>query len=105
MQELPIERINREVRIAYRGEEYLVRDNGSVCRVGRPNRRKRPLDDVWTFGIQCRTNGYRRICGLVVHKIVATAFHGEQPSPSHVVDHVDTNRRNTRSENLRWVRR
>ncbi|MBL7689032.1 MAG: HNH endonuclease [Bdellovibrionaceae bacterium] len=41
----------------------------------------------------------------MVHKIVATAFHGEQPSPSHVVDHIDTNRRNNRAENLRWVTR
>jgi hypothetical protein len=40
-----------------------------------------------------------------VHRIVAIAFHGEQPSKSHVVDHIDTNRRNNRPENLRWVTR
>jgi hypothetical protein len=34
---------------------------------------------------------------------VATAFHGPQPSKAHVVDHIDTNRRNNRPENLRWV--
>lgn len=42
---------------------------------------------------------------MVAHKIVATAFYGEQPSSSHVVDHLDTNRRNNRVENLRWVTR
>ena len=36
----------------------------------------------------------------VVHRIVATAFHGEQPSVKHIVDHIDTNRRNNRVENL-----
>jgi len=36
---------------------------------------------------------------------VATAFIGEPPSKSHVVDHIDTNRRNNRPENLRWVTR
>ena len=40
-----------------------------------------------------------------VHRIVATGFHGRAPSKSHVVDHIDTNRRNNRPENLRWVTR
>ena len=40
-----------------------------------------------------------------VHRIVATAFHGPQPTEHHVVDHIDTNRRNNRPENLRWVTR
>lgn len=105
MRELSINNFKQVVSVTYRGEQYLVRDNGAVCRVRRPNGRKRPLDGVWTFGNQCRTNGYRRISGSVVHKIVATAFYGEQPSPSHVVDHLDTNRRNNRVENLRWATR
>ncbi|MBD8489191.1 HNH endonuclease [Echinicola sp. CAU 1574] len=40
-----------------------------------------------------------------VHRIVVTAFHGVQPSESHVIDHIDTNKRNNRLENLRWVTR
>jgi len=36
---------------------------------------------------------------------VATAFHGEPPTPDHVVDHIDTNRRNNRPENIRWLTR
>ena len=43
--------------------------------------------------------------GHKVHRIVATAFHGEQPSKGHIVDHIDTNRRNNRPENLRLVTR
>lgn len=105
MNELSIDNFKTEVSVTYKSEQYLVRDNGAICRIHRPDKGKRKLDGVWTFGRQCKTNGYRRITGIVVHKIVATAFHGEQPTPSHVVDHVDTNRINNRVENLRWVTR
>ncbi len=43
--------------------------------------------------------------GARVHIVVATAFHGNQPSPIHVVDHIDTNRCNNRPKNLRWLTR
>lgn len=105
MRELSIDSFKREVSVIFRGEHYLVRDNGSVCRVRDPSKSRRRLDGIWTLGSQCKTSGYRRTAGLLVHHIVATAFHGEQPSPAHVVDHLDTNRRNNRAENLRWVTR
>ncbi len=94
-----------EVSVSYRGEQYLVRDNGSFCRQPRVGQEKRRFDGFWMFGRQCTTNGYMRFNGEVVHKIIATAFHDEQPSAGHVVDHLDTNRRNNRAENLRWVTR
>lgn len=43
------------------------------------------------------------IASVRVHRIVATAFLGEPPTKEHVVDHIDTNKRNNRPENLRWV--
>jgi hypothetical protein len=82
-----------------------VRDNGAVCRQRREKKRKRPLDDVWTFGKFTVRDGYMKICSTSVHRIVATAFHGKQPSHGHVVDHIDTNRMNNQPGNLRWVTR
>ena len=95
----------REVPCTYRGESYRVRDNGAVWREARPGHRRRPLDESWTFGTPSKTDGYMAVSGHKVHRIVATAFHGAQPSKGHVVDHIDTNRRNNRPENLRWVTR
>lgn len=95
----------REVQTAYRAESYLVRDNGAVRRIARPDKRPRPLDEIWTFGSANPSTGYMHVCSDVVHRIVATAFHGDQPSKQHIVDHIDTNRRNNRADNLRWITR
>lgn len=100
-----IDEFQVEVECAYRGNEYLVRDNGAVFRKSRPGKRKRPLDGKWTFGNPCRHSGYMKLSEVVVHRVVATAFHGTAPSEQHVVDHIDTNRRNNRPENLRWITR
>lgn len=86
----------------YKGEEYLVRDNGAVLRKSRPGQRHRKLDDEWTFGTQNET-GYLVIGKERVHRIVATAFHGEPPTKEYIADHIDTNRHNNRPGNLRWV--
>lgn len=86
----------------YKGEHYSVRDNGAVMRHQRDCMRKRKLDDVWTFGT-INASGYLDFCGEKVHRIVATAFHGQAPSEQHVVDHKDTNRQNNRPDNLRWL--
>jgi hypothetical protein len=100
-----LDQFDRELEAAYRGEVYRVRDNGAVCRQRRPGARKRTLDNQWTFGVTNKSTGYMQIGTEVVHRIVATAFHGAQPSEKHIVDHADTNRRNNRVENLRWVTR
>jgi HNH endonuclease len=94
-----------EKRVIYRGEAYRVRDNGAVFREPKKGGKRRKLDSVWTFGRPCTRTGYMNHAGQRVHRIVASAFQGEQPSDQHVVDHIDTNRRNNRRENLRWITR
>ncbi len=105
MSKVSVHDYQQELNCVYRGENYLVRDNGAVFRKRRSGKRKRPLDETWTFGNPCDHSGYMKMSEVVVHRIIATAFHGEPPSEEHVVDHIDTNRRNNRPENLRGVTR
>lgn len=93
---------DRQVECIYKEERYSVRDNGSVLRHARDDKRRRKYDNHWTFGIP-NSNGYMRIGSEIVHIIVAKAFHGEPPTPQFIVDHIDTNRQNNRPENLRWI--
>lgn len=96
---------NLEVECLYGNEQYSVRDNGAVLRHPRKGKRLRPADNQWTFGKTDSKKGYLHIAGVVIHRIVATAFHGHSPTKEYVVDHIDTNRRNNRPENLRWLTR
>jgi hypothetical protein len=93
------------VECVYKGERYSVRDNGVVLRHIRKGKRPRKYDNQWTFGKPNGKTGYMEIASVRIHRIVATAFHGVPPTKEHVVDHIDTNRRNNRPENLRWVTR
>src|SRR5947209_2628132 len=95
----------QELDCTYDGEQYSVRDNGAVLRHPRHGKRRRSLDGLWTFGKPNDKTGYMELASVRVHRIVATAFHGVPPTPEHVVDHIDTNRRNNRPENLRWLTR
>lgn len=89
----------------YKNEHYSVRDNGAALRHSPINKRTRPTDNNWTFGKINIKTGYREIASVRVHRIIATAFHGEPPTNEHVVDHIDTNKQNNRPDNLRWVTR
>lgn len=86
-------------------EYYSVRDNGAVKRHPRKGKQLRQLDDQWTFVKPNEKTVYAEIASVRVHRIVATAFHGEPPTKEYVVDHVDINKQNNRPENLRWVTR
>ncbi|MFC4872088.1 HNH endonuclease signature motif containing protein [Negadavirga shengliensis] len=92
----------REAECFYKNERYSVRDNGAVLRHPRKNKPLRKYDNHWTFG-KPNNNGYLLIVSEVVHRIVAYAFLGEPPTTQHIVDHIDTNRKNNRPENLRWL--
>jgi hypothetical protein len=96
---------SQEVNCTYKEEQYSVRDNGAVLKYPRVGNRQRPTDNKWTFGKPNKKTGYLEIACIRIHRIVATAFHGEPPTKEHVVDHIDTNKRNNRQENLRWVTR
>lgn len=96
---------SREIDCTYKEERYSVRDNGQLLRHPRDGKRVRTYDNQWTFGKPNEKTGYLEIATVRVHRIVATAFHGVPPTEEHVVDHIDTNKRNNRPENLRWVTR
>ena len=102
---ISIDNYREEKNCTYKGEEYLVRDNGAVLRKSRPNNKVRKLDDKWLFGTSNGDNGYLFIGSHRIHIIVAKAFHGEPPTNGHIVDHIDTNRQNNRPDNLRWITR
>lgn len=95
----------QEVNCTYKEEHYSVRDNGSVMKFPLPGKRLRPTDNQWTFGKLNIKTGYLEIASVRIHRIVATAFHGQPPTIEHVVDHIDTNKQNNRPKNLRWVTR
>lgn len=95
----------REEICIYKGETYTVRDNGAVKRHSREFGKRRPLDDIWTFGKIDKQKGYLFISDVQVHRIVATAFHGKAPTDEHIVDHINTNKQDNRPENLRWLTR
>ena len=102
---LDIQDCNKEIECNYKAERYYVRDNGAVLRCPLDGKRPRPTDNNWTFGKLNSKTGYLEVASVRIHRIVATAFHGEPPTKEHVVDHIDTNKQNNRPENLRWVTR
>ena len=101
-----LEVFDREMQCEYKDRQYLVRDNGAICRLPKKGCRPSKMDNVWSFGTKNPDNGYMIFTGNIrVHQVVCTAFHGPEPQPHMVVDHIDTNRCNNRPENLRWLTR
>jgi hypothetical protein len=86
-----LEDFDKEIECFYKEERYAVRDNGAVLRYPINGKKKRPTDNNWTFGKLNLKSGYLEIAAVRIHRIVATAFHGEPPTKEHVVDHIDTN--------------
>jgi hypothetical protein len=103
--QVDIDDYTREEECIYKDERYSARDNGAVYRHPREGKKPRPTDCQWTFGKPNDKTRYMEIGSARVHIIVATAFHGVRDTKIYVVDHIDTNRRNNRLENLRWLTR
>lgn len=71
-----LEVFDREMQCEYKDRQYLVRDNGSILRLPKPNSRLSKWDNVWTFGTKDERTGYMILTGNIrVHQVVATAFH------------------------------
>ena len=106
METVNINGFNEEKSCEYKDRKYLARDNGAILRFPKEGCRASKYDNIWTFGIKDEKTGYMILAGNIrVHQVVCTAFHGPEPEPHMVVDHIDTNRCNNRPENLRWLTR
>lgn len=93
----------KEIECIYKDEVYSVRDNGAVMRHLRDGKRIRKDDNNWIWGKLNTKTSFLEIGGVRVHQIIVTAFWGNAPTKQHVVIHINTDRRNNRPENLRWV--
>lgn len=105
MQEELLDTYAEERECDYKDRHYRVRDNGSILRLPKDPSKPRKGDNEWTFGTHHTGKQYLFIGPHQVHRIVATAFHGEPEAETDVVDHIDTNGENNRPENLRWTTR
>ena len=103
MENLDINNFSEEKVCEYKGRRYYVRDNGAVYRQCRDDGKTLEGDEEWTFGRFDEKTGYMFIGQERAHRIVCTAYHGDPVGDKNVVDHIDTNRRNNRPDNLRWV--
>lgn len=103
MENMDINNFSEEKVCEYKERRYYVRDNGAIFRQCQDDGKPRKWDEEWTYGRFDEKTGYMLIGQERVHRIVCTAYHGEPVGDRDVVDHIDTNRRNNRPENLRWV--
>ena len=75
-QEELLDTYTEERECDYKGRHYRVRDNGAVLRYPTDPAKPRKGDNEWTFGRFNKSNGYLFIGSHQVHRLVATAFHG-----------------------------
>jgi hypothetical protein len=90
------------------GEIWIdVMFEGHSLRASNLGRVQPSINGIKTFGGE-KSDGYRTIkigkqLLRLVHRIICTAFHGQPPTPDHVVNHIDYNKSNNHKDNLEWV--
>ena len=77
---MDVDDFSDEKQCFFKDEKYSVRDNGAIYRHPSDSKNPRKNDNFWTFGKESKSNPYLHHSGERVHRIVATAFHGEQPN-------------------------
>jgi hypothetical protein len=83
---------------------YSISESGRVSRIGHPGYRKQQITKRGGYvavSLWSNSKGHLK----TVHRLVALAFIGPQPSPKHEVAHNDGNKRNNHWSNLRWATR
>jgi hypothetical protein len=88
--------------------EYQVSDTGEVRRIGyasgaRVGRILRQLRNKKTGYLSVCLSRHAAQVRIDVHRLVAMAFNGPQPSADYVVAHNDGSRTNNHARNLRWA--
>jgi len=99
----PFERGRLEAFEPLDGEEWRhVRDtNVRVSKYGRVRRNEK----LWVSAARDQPYVYIKIDGVPrgVHQLVCELFLGPKPTPAHVPNHIDGNKKNNRADNLEWV--
>lgn len=84
---------------------YYVHANGSVWSAsnwrGKGLYRLNTRPDEAGYSRVSLGQGKKRPC-IPVHKLICKAFHGERPSPSHEIRHLNGVKEDNRAENLAW---
>lgn len=83
------------------GWPYEVSSHGNVRRFGRPALARRMHTNGYVRVHLC--DGISRRLDAYVHRLVCEAFHGKPPRQDMHADHIDGDRANNRSDNLRWL--
>ncbi|WP_186092288.1 HNH endonuclease [Burkholderia gladioli] len=83
------------------GWPYEVSDEGRMRSTRTGETLKPYLNPCGYLYVKLRCNGARKAFRL--HRLVATAFHGECPGPGFIAAHNDGDSLNNRAGNLRWA--